>query len=448
MYSQYNIIVIVIVIILILWFINRLTSVQHFKDMLCVNCSGGSDISYTGVNSNITGCMCMYDYGWNNLTCTTCPGGSHGYNSSGIHSNVTGCNCNYDYGWNNTTCMACIGDSHTYYINPSGTKANITGCYCAYNSAWNIMNCITCIGGSSTSYTGLKANVTGCNCRYNASWTGNNCYDCQDISNLTNLGATANAWGCYCPQSYGWYNNTNCTGCIGGSDPSYSGCGTNIGGCLCPYNNIWNIYNDSKCYACPSGRVSDWPNQHQPIQQQTAIPGCYCPLEYPRYADDNCIYFGQLCNYDGITRWYYHVDGVKYYVTGRGGTYVPSRNEIPDINIDKWLPGLICTDSANARANISVCRGIKEINVSRVKYRDKVEQFNPLIDNGWIQNIANIIRLFPDPIYSNGKYYGYAIYELTAKSGPERYMISDTTTESDGEGTTYADAVLLGYSSI
>jgi hypothetical protein len=286
MYSQYNIIVIVIVIILILWFINRLTSVQHFKDRLCVNCSGGSNILYIGVTANVTGCNCNYNFAYTGGSCIECIGRSNTSNTGGRTANVVGCYCPYNNIWNQTMCITCIGGSNLSF---GGLPAYPNGCFCDTNNAW-IRNqygdgiyCIQCTGGSNLSYGGSTANATGCFCPLTYIWSGTGCImGCPTGSSGSYTGQATNMSGCYCPDKYTW-DGQQCYPCYGGSDYNLPGPQANYPGCFCPSGQDWN----SSSYKCVSGCVGGSSGSYSGTR--TNNPYCFCPTNNYVWENSNCI---------------------------------------------------------------------------------------------------------------------------------------------------------------
>jgi hypothetical protein len=287
------------------------------KEKLCVSCIGGSNINYQGgVTANITGCMCTGGYGYTGQSCMACLGGSNPTNTSGVRANIPVCYCpnNYQYylsncteciggsnptyttgipasnncycpqnrAWvNNTLCMTCLDTSTTTAPAQPWVYANgITGCYCPTNNQWYQDKCTLCQGGSNPTYTSGVPASNNCYCPFNNSWVNNTtCIQCAGNSTTTPQTAPwvyANGvTGCYCPTNNQWYLG-NCTGCIGGSNPTNTSGVPATYGCYCPTNYAWE-YNTT-CTQCKGGSTTTAPTL--PWVYANVTGGCYCPTNY------------------------------------------------------------------------------------------------------------------------------------------------------------------------
>jgi hypothetical protein len=159
-----SIITVILIVILVIYYIYQSSGIK---------CLGGASTYYTGLATNIIGCYCPTDYGWDGSNCIPCISGSN-TNGIGAHANVDGCYCPTNYGWGGYSCVACNSGSSTSYL---GLYTNTTGCRCRSDYGWDGLNCITCGTGSSTSNTGPLANTTGCYCPYDNLWYGTRCVD-------------------------------------------------------------------------------------------------------------------------------------------------------------------------------------------------------------------------------------------------------------------------------
>lgn len=212
-------------------------------------------------------------------TCVTCPLGSS-INYDGVPTNVKGCNCPYNYGYDtiNNRCLICTGTymPYDYNVIKQSNKSNIKGCGCKngyYNSTTKA--CVECPRGTSSLYNGGESSTKGCFCQDGVFWnnTSQTCNDTSCISLTKDI------------------KDNKCVNCPDNSNIVYSGEQTDVGRCACDYNYVFKNSKCEKCpdntyanngFCCPSGSGLYGPGEK-------IADNCFCMPMYSK-KDNKCVF--------------------------------------------------------------------------------------------------------------------------------------------------------------
>lgn len=211
----------------------------------CTHCEGGSGTKFSGEETNIIGCRCPDNLGWDsvNKRCVHCPDNlyTNDMTATGTGGSVKGCKCPTKLKYDSTTksCVSCpaglIGDG--YFKNPAGDS----GCFCG--DSYHIWNSTTKVCEKCFNKKGTKGNKNGL------------CVNCPSYSsNYYIKGDETDVYNCRCVNGY--------------------------------------TFTNGKCVACPSDYVSDNgkccpAGSSQYGNGDKVIEGCYC-LPYHTLKNGKC----------------------------------------------------------------------------------------------------------------------------------------------------------------